>query len=51
LGSAWWVLSIFYLDWNATHQLISIAIVTLGIFIGHLWEELYRDKEGMKKDK
>ena len=45
LGAAWWTLSIFYLEGNTTHQLMSIAIVTLGIFLGHLWEELYKDKE------
>jgi len=45
LGALGWVYSIFYQEGNPSYQLISIAIVTLGIFIGHLWEELFRDKE------
>ncbi len=45
VGAVFWGLSIFIWEGNPTYQLISIIILTIGIFAAHSWEELFRDKE------
>ena len=45
LGAVGWVFSIFVMKGAPSYQMISMVIVTLGIFIAHSWEELFKDKE------
>ncbi len=45
VGTVFWGLSIFIWKGDPIYQLISILIVTIGIFAAHSWEELFRDKD------
>jgi uncharacterized membrane protein len=48
LGSAGWVFSIIVMKGEIIYQLISMGVVSLGIFAAHFWEEFFRDKEEKK---
>jgi uncharacterized membrane protein len=45
LGSAGWILSVIVMKGEIIYQLISMAVITLGIFAAHFWEEFFRDRE------
>ena len=45
IGAVSWVISIFLMDGRWQPQLLSAAILSLGIFIAHVWEELFRERK------
>ena len=45
VGAIFWVTTILFLDGRWEYQLFAAVILAIGIFVAHLWEEVFRDKE------
>jgi hypothetical protein len=45
IGAVSWVISTFFMEGRWQPQILSAAILSLGIFIAHIWEELFREKK------
>ena len=44
VGTLGWFVVIFGMGGDANRQMITIGVMTAGIFLHHLWDEIYRDK-------
>jgi len=47
-GTLIWLYSIFFLEAQWQYQLAGIVIVSIGVFLAHIWEELFREKRKPK---
>jgi len=45
IGAIYWAISIVFFESDWQQQLIAAAITIVGIFVAHLWEELFRDQK------
>jgi len=42
IGSVLWCFSVLFMEGRWRPQMISAAILILGIFVAHIWEEVFR---------
>jgi len=47
-GILLWLYAIFFLEAEWRYQLAGIAMLSIGVFLAHIWEELFREKEESK---
>ena len=45
IGTLGWVVVIFALGGDPNKQMLAAGIITVGIFLHHLWDEVYRNKD------
>ena len=48
-GTLAWLYSIFFLEARWQYQLAGIGMVAIGVFLAHIWEELFREKGKSEK--
>jgi len=44
VGTFTWLYSIFFLEAKWQYQIVGIGMISIGIFLAHIWEELFRGK-------
>ncbi len=44
IGTVGWVIVIFFMGGDPNKQMLAAGLMTLGIVLHHLWDEVYRDK-------
>lgn len=44
IGTVGWVVVIFGMGGDPNRQMLAAGLLTAGIFLHHLWDEVYRDK-------
>ena len=44
LGAAGWAVSVLLYGGDVRYQMLSVLVLTIGIFVGHFWEELFYSK-------
>ena len=45
IGAIFWVFSIIFMGARWQPQMLAAAILTVGIILAHVWEELFREKK------
>lgn len=45
VGGVFWVSSIFFMGARWQPQMLAAVILTVGIIIAHVWEELFREQK------
>lgn len=43
-GAAGWAASVLFYGGDVRYQMLSVLVLTIGIFVAHLWEELFYSK-------
>jgi membrane protein implicated in regulation of membrane protease activity len=49
VGTILWLYALFILGAKWQDQIIGISMVSIGVFLAHIWEEMFQDKEETKK--
>ena len=45
IGAVLWMISILFMEGRWQTQLLAAAILIVGIFCAHIWEEVFREKK------
>ena len=45
IGAVLWMISILFMDGRWQTQMLAAAILIVGIFFAHIWEEVFREKK------
>lgn len=49
-GAIIWLYALFLLEAQWQYQAFGIALVVIGIFLAHIWEEMFQEKKGKSTD-
>lgn len=49
VGTLLWLYALFGLGAKWQDQVVGIGMVAIGVFLAHIWEEMFQEKEETKK--